>query len=33
MEQIFNFRDFGGYATSNGGRIKKGILYRSGFTS
>ncbi|GAK49713.1 possible protein-tyrosine-phosphatase [Candidatus Moduliflexus flocculans] len=30
MEQIYNFRDFGGYATSNGRRIKTGVLYRSG---
>jgi protein-tyrosine phosphatase len=30
MEAIYNFRDFGGYQTKNGTRIKKGLLYRSG---
>ena len=30
MELIHNFRDFGGYPTENGGRIKRGLLYRSG---
>jgi protein-tyrosine phosphatase len=30
MEAIYNFRDFGGYQTQNGSRLKKGLLYRSG---
>ncbi len=30
MEKIHNFRDFGGYKTENGNRLKKGILFRSG---
>ena len=30
MEAINNFRDFGGYRTQNGTRLKKGLLYRSG---
>ncbi len=30
MDSIYNFRDFGGYATQQGSRIKTGLLYRSG---
>ena len=30
MESINNFRDFGGYTTQNGTRLKDGLLYRSG---
>ena len=30
MEAINNFRDFGGYQTQNGTRLRKGLLYRSG---
>lgn len=29
MEKIYNFRDFGGYNTQTGKKIKRGILYRS----
>lgn len=27
---IFNFRDYGGYAVSGGGRLRRGLLFRSG---
>lgn len=27
---IHNFRDYGGYAAADGGRVKKGVLFRSG---
>ncbi len=27
---IHNLRDYGGYATSGGGRVKAGLLFRSG---
>ena len=30
MEAIHNFRDFGGYPTTSGTHLKKGLLYRSG---
>ncbi|MGB7872871.1 MAG: tyrosine-protein phosphatase [Anaerolineales bacterium] len=30
MQSINNFRDFGGYRTQNGTRLKEGLLYRSG---
>ena len=30
MKTIHNFRDFGGYSTQNGLRIRQGLLYRSG---
>ena len=30
MNSIHNFRDFGGYQTQSGVRLKKGLLYRSG---
>ena len=29
LEGVENFRDFGGYATSSGGRLRSGRLYRS----
>jgi len=30
LEGVHNFRDYGGYATAGGGRVRKGILWRSG---
>ncbi|MBE9524240.1 MAG: tyrosine-protein phosphatase [Chloroflexi bacterium] len=33
MKSVHNFRDFGGYCTENGARIKTGLLYRSGSLS
>jgi len=30
LEGVRNFRDFGGYSTRNGDRIRRGLLYRSG---
>ena len=30
FEGVRNFRDFGGYASSHGGHVKTGLLYRSG---
>lgn len=30
FEKVLNFRDMGGYQTTDGRRIKKGIFYRSG---
>jgi protein-tyrosine phosphatase len=30
LEGVHNFRDYGGYATPGGGRVRKGILWRSG---
>ncbi len=30
MERLINFRDFGGYPTADGRRVKTGCLYRSG---
>jgi len=30
FEGAFNLRDMGGYATADGGRVKRGMLYRSG---
>lgn len=30
LEGVHNFRDFGGYAVAGGGRLKQGILWRSG---
>ena len=30
VEGTFNFRDFGGYKTSDGNEVKSGILFRSG---
>ncbi|WP_340267492.1 tyrosine-protein phosphatase [Sphingobium mellinum] len=30
LEGAFNLRDFGGYATSDGRHVRRGVLYRSG---
>lgn len=30
LSGIHNFRDYGGYAIAGGGRVKRGMLYRSG---
>nr|WP_137678665.1 tyrosine-protein phosphatase [Parerythrobacter lutipelagi] len=30
LEGVHNFRDYGGYATSGGSRMKRGLLWRSG---
>lgn len=30
LDQVHNFRDYGGYHTSCGGKVKTGLLYRSG---
>lgn len=30
LQGVHNFRDYGGYATADGGRLRKGLLYRSG---
>ena len=30
LEGVHNFRDFGGYAVPGGGRLKRGLLWRSG---
>ena len=30
LEGVHNFRDFGGYAVAGGGRLKRGLLWRSG---
>ncbi len=30
LEGVHNFRDFGGYATAGGGRLRRGALWRSG---
>ncbi len=30
LEGVRNFRDFGGYATEDGGRVRPGLLFRSG---
>ena len=30
LEGIHNFRDYGGYAVAGGGRLKRGMLWRSG---
>ncbi|WP_284125117.1 tyrosine-protein phosphatase [Parerythrobacter aestuarii] len=30
LEHVHNFRDYGGYAIPGGGRVKRGLLFRSG---
>lgn len=30
LEGVHNFRDYGGYAVSGGGRLRRGVLWRSG---
>ncbi len=30
LEGVHNFRDYGGYATPGGGRVRRGLLWRSG---
>lgn len=30
LDGVRNFRDFGGYASAHGGRVKRGLLFRSG---
>ncbi|WP_114522077.1 tyrosine-protein phosphatase [Altererythrobacter sp. ZODW24] len=30
LSGVHNFRDYGGYASSDGGRVKSGLLFRSG---
>ena len=30
LEGVHNFRDYGGYPLAGGGRIKRGVLWRSG---
>lgn len=30
LDGVHNFRDFGGYAVSGGGRLRRGVLWRSG---
>ncbi|MDB5447281.1 MAG: protein-tyrosine-phosphatase, partial [Phenylobacterium sp.] len=29
LQGIFNFRDFGGWPTKDGGAVKRGLLFRS----
>ena len=33
LSNVHNFRDYGGYATQGGGRVKRGVLWRSGHHS